>query len=1090
MVEASKDMLRYFEELEKNAEEIYKIAREARSMRFDPVPDVEIPRAKDLAARVEELTGVKGIADEIRELSKSHDRGMVSLLMAKRIAKKFDRKDEALDKAIRVGLAILTEGILVAPLEGIANVKIKKNDDGTDYVSIYYAGPIRGAGGTAQALSVLIADVVRRELEIGRYKPTEAEIERYKEEIQLYDRIHHLQYRPTNEEIELVVNNCPVCIDGEGTEKVEVSGYRNLPRIDTNRVRGGMCLVLAEGLLQKTKKIKAYVDMLKIDGWDWIKKLIPEVKEDKFELKPLKKFMKDVIAGRPIFSYPMAPGGFRLRYGRCRAGGLATLSVNPATMYILNKFIAIGTQLKVERPGKAGGMTSCDSIEGPIVLLKNGDLIQINDLEKAREYYDSVVEIVDVGEMLIPYGEFLENNHPLIPGAYAVEWWEQEAERVGFHGEIKNSFEAFQISEEYSVPLHPDYNLFWHDLSLEELRKLSEFLENHSFWKDEKLYVEKNWEIKEILKKLGALHLEREYYILDRYAYPLLRGVGLDLKDGKIVRRKEIGEGNIMDVVSELAGVKIRERAPVRIGARMGRPEKAAPRKMKPPIHSLFPIGDAGGNRRLITEAINKKIIPIEIGIRKCPKCGEKTILPFCPKCGEPTQFTEKVVVKKVDISDLFARAQEYLGENVDWDVKGVKKMMSQEHIPERLEKGILRAKNGVYVFKDGTARFDMSDIAITHFRPKEIGLSVEKARKLGYTKDYLGHELKDGDQLCELKVQDIIIPKSAADYLIKIANYVDDLLEKFYKMKRFYNVKKREDLIGHLVIGLAPHTSASILGRIIGFSDANVGFAHPFFHAAKRRNCDGDEDSIMLLLEGLLDFSRKFLPSTRGGLMDAPLVLTTRITPTEIDKEALHVDVMERYPLEFYEATLRFAKPDEVADIMDFVKKRIETPRQYEGFKFTHDTRDINVGVLTSAYKVLGSMQEKLDSQLQLARKIRAVDEHDMAARIIAHHFIPDIMGNLKKFGTQGFRCTKCGAKYRRVPLNNVCPKCGGNVILTVSEGSVKKYLDKALNLAEEYDVPLYVKQRVLALKESVDSLFAEEEEKNKITLESFLAV
>jgi len=43
---------------------------------------------------------------------------------------------------------------------------------------------------------------------------------------------------------------------------------------------------------------------------------------------------------------------------------------------------------------------------------------------------------------------------------------------------------------------------------------------------------------------------------------------------------------------------------------------------------------------------------------------------------------------------------------------------------------------------------------------------------------------------------------------------------------------------VGHLVIGLAPHTSAGVLARIIGFTRANVGYAHPFFHAAKRRNC------------------------------------------------------------------------------------------------------------------------------------------------------------------------------------------------------------------------------------------------------------
>ena len=33
------------------------------------------------------------------------------------------------------------------------------------------------------------------------------------------------------------------------------------------------------------------------------------------------------------------------------------------------------------------------------------------------------------------------------------------------------------------------------------------------------------------------------------------------------------------------------------------------------------------------------------------------------------------------------------------------------------------------------------------------------------------------------------------------------------------------------------------------------------------------------------------FLPDRRGGLMDAPLVLTTRLDPNEIDKEAHNID-------------------------------------------------------------------------------------------------------------------------------------------------------------------------------------------------------
>ena len=1107
MVAMSREMERYFAELERRAEEIYRIAEEARSLGYDPEMHVEIPRAKDLATRVEELTGVRGIADRIRELTKEYgDRGMVSILIAKEIAKKYEDVEEALDKAVRVGLAVLTEGILVAPLEGIAEIKLNKNPDGSDYVSIFYAGPIRGAGGTAQALSVLIADAVRRELGIGRYIPTEQEVERYKEEIQLYDRRKHLQYRPSDKEIETVVKNSPICIDGEGTEDFEVSGYRDLPRIPTNKVRGGMCLVIAEGVIQKAKKIKGYVEKLGIEGWEWIGELVPEAKSDSKESKS-EKYIEDIVAGRPIFAYPSRPGGFRLRYGRCRAGGLATISVNPATMQILNRFIAIGTQLKTEKPGKAGGMTSCDSIEGPIVLLKNGDLVQVNTFEEALKIYDpsrgidEVKEIVDVGEILIPYGEFNENNYPLLPASYTVEWWRQEARKAGFNGEVKDSFHAFKVSEEYGIPLHPDYNLFWHDMTVERIEKLSEYIETHSFWKDGKLYVEKDGEIKRILVELGVLHRERDYYEIDRYAYPLLRCLGLDIEGEKIIRRvrpEDIAEEDPVELVSKLAGVKIMPRAPTRIGARMGRPEKAAKRTMKKlAIHVLFPVGGAVGNRRLLTDAAKMSAVPVEVGERVCPRCGTRTYLPYCPKCHERTRYSGHVVEMLLDMGELLRKASENLGVKLEWDVKGVKRMMSAEFIPEPLEKGILRAKHDVVVFKDGTIRFDMSDIAITHFRPREVGLSVEKARELGYTRDYLGNELVSEDQVLELKVQDIIIPKKAGDYLLRVANYVDDLLEKFYKMPRYYNLRSMEDLIGHLVIGLAPHTSAGVLGRIIGFTDANIGLAHPFFHAAKRRNCDGDEDSIMLLLEALLDFSRKFLPTKRGGLMDAPLVLTVRIDPSEIDKEALNVDVGNEYPLEFYYATLRKAKPKEVEDIMDFVKKRLGTERQYEGFGFTHDTTDINVGVLESAYKTLGDMNKKIEGQIDLAKKVRAVDERDMASRIISHHFIRDIMGNLKKFGTQQFRCVKCNTKFRRMPIGGVCPKCGGKIVLTVYPKSVMKYLDKALRLAYEFDVDPYLKQRVEILKESIESMMSYEEEevakveeeKNKITLDNFFS-
>src|SRR3989449_4900533 len=256
----SDEIRRYLAALEAGADVCHRIASDARRRGFDPSLEVEIPKTQDLAARVEELLrdwDVAGVARRIRELSVTHDREETAILVAKEVAGRPSKtKEEAIDRAVCVGLAILTEGILVAPLEGLAEVRIKRNPDGTNYVDLSYAGPIRSAGGTGQALSVLIADVVRRDLGVGRYVPTRPEVERFKEEIPLYKQVQHLQYMPSDEEIALIAGNCPVAINGEGTEDVEISGHRDLPRLETNRLRGGACLVVADGLWLKAPEVQ------------------------------------------------------------------------------------------------------------------------------------------------------------------------------------------------------------------------------------------------------------------------------------------------------------------------------------------------------------------------------------------------------------------------------------------------------------------------------------------------------------------------------------------------------------------------------------------------------------------------------------------------------------------------------------------------------------------------------------------------------------------------------------------------------------------------------------------------------------------
>lgn len=1100
----SDEMRDYFKELSDKKDECYVIAEKARSKGKDPETFVEIPQAEDLASRVEKLLAdwdVEGIAKDIRELSEEYgNRELVSLVVARKVAGiQKGTREQRIDRAVRVGLAVLTEGILVAPLEGIADTKIGRNSDGSEYIDLVFAGPIRAAGGTGQAMSVLIADIVRRELGIGKYIPTDQEIRRFHEEIPLYKQCQHLQYSPPPEDITLIVSNCPVCINGEGTEDMEVSGYRDLPRIPTNKVRGGPCLVIAEGLCQKAAKIKKHVDKLEIDGWEFVGELISktsskdEEKDRVREVKPADKYLADIVAGRPIFGHPSRPGGFRLRYGRGRTCGLAAIALSPASMYALDQFPALGTQIKIERPGKAGAVTPCDSIEGPILILKNGDLVQCQTKEEVMEIADQITEIADNGEILIPFGEFSENNHMLVPCGYSVEWHKQELLSKGPLPDdwADPSFErAVEMSKSLGVPLHPKFNLFWSDVLLDDLKYLRDHILNNGRYANE-LSIKIETRLKRILEDLGALHRvsDGNAVVDSRYAEPMLACLGLS-PGNTISKVNELEGWDSLSAVSGALGIEVRARARTRIGARMARPEKAKDRKMNPAVHALFPVGREPGTKREMYSAIaimkenhsrtrkGQQGMAIEAGHRICRKCGEVTYRSWCRDCGEHTVFDTRdrefgeQFKMSVDLEEEMRSALKAVGANKVPELKCVEGLASKMKVPEALEKGLIRVMNDVSVFKDGTIRFDMTDVPLTHFRPREIEMSMEQAHMLGYTHDMYGEPLTSGEQICELKVQDFIPADSCGDHMVKVAGFIDDMLERMYGVERYYNVKGRKELIGHLGIGLAPHTSGGILCRIIGYTKACGGYAHPFFHAAKRRNCDGDEDSIILLLDGLINFSRAFLPDRRGGLMDAPLVLTTRLDPNEIDKEAHNIDCLAEYPLEFYKAAMEMKDPKEIEGMMDLIAGRIGTEGQYEGLRFTHDTKDISEGPKHSAYTTLETMMDKMDAQLNLGKKIRAVDERDVATRVIDKHFLPDMAGNLRSFSAQTVRCTRCGEKYRRIPLTGNC-KCGNSLTLTVHEASVKKYLEVSKQMGEKYGLSEYTRQRIDILEMSMTSLF-----------------
>jgi DNA polymerase II large subunit len=1086
----------YFHALEAEVDRAYATADAARAEGIDPETRTEIPRAQDMAARVEKLLahlGIEGISDEIRALSARMPREEVAVTIARRLARD-ERRGPAVadrvDAALRVGLAILTEGILVAPLEGLAEVHLRDAREGGSYIELYYAGPIRAAGGTAQALSVLLADIVRRDLGLAPFRADPGEVGRLQEEIPLYKFHQHLQYVPSAEEIAVVVSHVPVAISGEATEgDAEVSAFRDLPRVPTNGIRGGACLVVAEGLCQKSAKLRKIVDKLGLDGWEFLAEIGHSAAEDDDPRAP--KYLHDAVGGRPILAHPNQPGGFRLVYGRARTTGLAACAVNPATMVLLQHFVAIGTQVKLEFPGKAAAMGVCDTIEGPIVELEDGTITAVHEASRAEGLLPRVRRILDLGELLVGFGEFLENNRPLVPGAYSLDWHRAELAAQGVDPEVGASVETYDqavaLARDRHVPLHPRWLLFWHDLAPTEIRALSEFVEQTGRWEDGALWLPADPAWRPVLARLGFLARPADGPSLRGEPDPsagLVGGLGLRPDGSRLARVGALDplEAEPLAYASRLAGVPLRARAPSRVGGRVGRPEKAYHRAMQPNVHGLFPVGEAGGPNRSIPEAARRTMgggVRIDLGIRRCPACDRFSVWSRCA-CGAHTVPTGDVGTHLLPIAALWAEAIDRLRLTKVPVVKGVKGLISEGKVPEPIEKGILRATHRVSVYQDGTARFDLTNLPLTHFRPGEVGTDLETLARLGYGTDWQGEPLTDPDQLVELRPQDLVVSRSCGEYLVQIAQYVDDELVRLYNREPFYRATNPEGLLGAVVVALAPHTSGGVAGRLIGFTDAEACFAHPVFHAAKRRNCDGDEDSVTLLLDALLNFSRAYLPATRGALMDKPLVLTTRLEATEVDKEAQNVDVGAEYPLAVYRAAALGRNPKDVEREVDLVAHRLGTERSLAGYAFTHGTARIAGGPVRSAYRDGRSMTDLVERSITLTTQIRAVNTAEAVMLVLNSHFLPDVMGNLKSFATQKFRCRVCGASYRRPPLAGRCTTakagsgpCDGELLATVYEASVRKYLPLSERLSNLEGITPYVRQRIRVLADSLSSLF-----------------
>ncbi|MBV9667358.1 MAG: DNA polymerase II large subunit, partial [Nitrososphaeraceae archaeon] len=537
--------LNYQQCILKNVQQAFEVATKARKKGLDVSDIVETKIAYDLADRVAKMHNID-IANRLRSLLSHTTKEKAALKIAEEIAiGEYGIGDlqTRLNNAVRVSLAVVTEGVTVAPLQGIADVQLKNNSDGSQYLSISFAGPIRSAGGTEAALTMLIADHARKIAGVEKYiaNSYDDETGRFIEELRIYEReVGNFQFKVLDEDVVKCIVSLPVELNGVDTDPVEVVGHRGMKRIPTDRVRGGALRVMNDGLIGRSRKLVNLVEALKLDGWDWLKNLKGAIQTGDDDA--VHHRMSEVITGRPVLSMAKRIGGFRLRYGRCYNTGFATVGIHPAVPVLLSDAIVVGTQIKMDVPGKASTIALVDSIEPPIVRLDNGSVMQITTIEHAIMMRPRIEKILYLGDMLISYGDFLENNAQLLPSSYVEEIWTLELkaklltlpsfssidltekmtkERLmqlskEHFATVPTIDEAFAISKWLNIPLYPKYSFYWDSITIDEVLLLKEkFAKQEIYYQQNTVVEDYNYtsssislpnddpKLKDILERLG-----------------------------------------------------------------------------------------------------------------------------------------------------------------------------------------------------------------------------------------------------------------------------------------------------------------------------------------------------------------------------------------------------------------------------------------------------------------------------------------------------------------------------------------------------------------------------------------------------------
>ena len=1082
-----------------------------RTLKKDSLDDSEKELSlisNTMARKVATLLELPEIEQEINQLLPQPCRETLLTNLIEVILKKDWSVEEKYEFSLRVCLGVLTEGVVTAPLDGLVSAKIDTTDN---FPRLVFAGPIRAVGGTNLIYTLVLAEYLRKKLNLKKYVPTQQEIERTIVQIQQCIRKHPTQTRPSAEELQHIIKSCSIMIDGVETEIEEVPIHKKLPRIDKPRLRGSLALIFVEGFIIRGRKVLSVLDHYGLDQWSlWIKELINISKNYRKEGQRSTTDAKHSLTmGRPLISVNNSLCGLRLKIGRSPTVGLAGSNVTKELIDLI-KFINVGSQLVINCPGKATTITGIsEDLSKPIVQYKDNT---IGYYEVGK--YDQVKEILDLGQILICTGDFIEYNKVLPARDYCHSCWSSDT---------KNLVDPKELSEEQHLSLHlkypgvklyPYYALMIDALTFREYLDLRARIKNNDY--------SLTPEIELILKKLNLLGSYENSMFTPKFRkvfeHYLLLDQDITLNDYYEVlelesEKNEVGSNltkYLNYVLRNNNKIQIPEKGYGTIYARVGRCEAVHISKVKPRPFNALVNYKSTIKLDSFWAAIEK--LPYgfsSFNLRYCQKCNLETEKRSCLNCKSNTAYVFFCKTCNIYCPNTLRNAKahdshsirKYINKKINYEeeveflkskkleVSPLKEVIKKYPIKpvtetgvlsyEPLIKGYLRSKRGLFATKDGTIRTTFCNATATHFTPALINTSVETLKTLGYKVDVDGKPLTQENQILPLKFNDAIISYATAEWLLKITKFIDELIVYYYNGPLYYNCKEPSDLIGILTQMLSPHTSNAVLGRVIGFTKNYCVYTHPMAVSCRRRDVDGDIDAIYLASDMIFNCSKKFIPEQkRGALMSVPITLTTKYAINELDKQILSLELDSSYYDRKLDNTRKYS-PEELKNISrryaDFLGKEIE--QKDIGYNVKNFSFD--VGNWDNWYKDSQNTVEKLKRFIEVTEKITYLNKREVYMGLIEGHLIPDIIGNLNAFYRQDYRCGFCGKKYPKIPLSLKCLKCKvGALKPTVYPGMILKYYPILKYFESLKYLPLYLTQKIKVIELVLSSFIVDQKD------------